>query len=972
MRHLVCPITINGIKIQAVVDPGATLSLLSPSLTIPDMKSSSLTTQVSGISGVPSSVTLSSPVVVRCGSITTSHAFGLMEIPNNQALLGLDLISKLGITISGIPTQYPVDAQEPISVPVADVIDPLISDKLPEDFRATLIAEITDALEENSRIPMGTLCNHPDALIFLSTKDAQPLFRRQWHIPQTQHHFITTFVIESLANGLIVKAPLSGWNNPIFTVPKKDAAGNITTFRPVLDFRALNSTLSTPDYSLPLIDEIFRALAGSKVFSSCDLTASFNQFPINFTDQVKTSFTWNRQQYMFVGSPFGIKHVSSVVQKVMDDILQDFKDFAKTFVDDVIIHSRNIVEHARHVILVIRRLTAYNLRLKATKCHFGYQTLRLLGHQISTDGISIDVSKLHNLRTFPTPTSVKQVQSLLGTLNYLRNYIPKFATLAAPLEAAKQLPSGSFRWSAECQQSLEKFILILESNILLHHPDYSQPFYVATDASNTGIGAILYQMRNDQRCFIAIQGRALNPAEQKYSANHRELLGIIFALKKFHYFLLGRHFTLYTDHRALTYMHTQNELNSLLSSWSETIFQYDFEVIHCPGILNILPDAISRLFVQERALLLQTSEQSSVAAASRHDILEKAHLAGHFGSTNMSQMIRDQGFNWPNLAADCLKIASSCPSCQKYTIRKKGYHPLQPIHASLPLDHLAIDTAGPLITTSAGNNYFLVVVDVLTRFVWLRPLRDKSAPTIATALTSIFFDFGFPRIFQSDNGSEFRNSLLTSLCTVSKIDKRLVTPYHPRANGLAEKFVHSSSAMVRKLLQGNAEWDLSLPAVQFFLNNKISPTLDTTPFAAMFARRSNQFADYSADTHSPSLPDLHKRLLEMNEILHPALSKKLADSQASKKRKFDQSHALVIFPVGSYVMKIDPTRSTKLQAFYTGPYRIIKSTGNGSYTLMDKDHFVLPRNVATSQLKMISYTPPKIPPSSPFGGDNVV
>ena len=90
--------------------------------------------------------------------------------------------------------------------------------------------------------------------------------------------------------------------------------------------------------------------------------------------------------------------------------------------------------------------------------------------------------------------------------------------------------------------------------------------------------------------------RSLQARERRYSTTQKELFAIVFALTTFHYYLWGRHFTLYTDHRALTFIHSQKEMNSMLTSWQETILDYNFTVKYRPGVLNILPDALSRLF----------------------------------------------------------------------------------------------------------------------------------------------------------------------------------------------------------------------------------------------------------------------------------------------------------------------------------------------------------------------------------------
>jgi hypothetical protein len=204
------------------------------------------------------------------------------------------------------------------------------------------------------------------------------------------------------------------------------------------------------------------------------------------------------------------------------------------------------------------------------------------------------------MHLWPAPETGKQVMHYLGLFNYFREYIPMFSKIAAPLDALRHTAKVKEVWTAECQKAFDTFKSLLASAPILSHPDFRPPFYVATDASNVGVGAVLYQKGPDSRPkWISFMARTLQPAERKYSATKKELLAIVFALNKFHSYLWGNKFTLYTDHRALTYMNTQKELNPMMTTWLDTLFDYTFDVIHRPGINNILPDHLSRLFDQE-------------------------------------------------------------------------------------------------------------------------------------------------------------------------------------------------------------------------------------------------------------------------------------------------------------------------------------------------------------------------------------
>jgi hypothetical protein len=223
-----------------------------------------------------------------------------------------------------------------------------------------------------------------------------------------------------------------------------------------------------------------------------------------------------------------------------------------------------------------------------------------LGHVVSGQGIRIAGSRVAELVALPRPTSGKQVQSFLGMINFLRAFIPALATLAAPLDALRtfkyiDLDDPSV-WTHECESSFIEMKEAVAAAPILSKPQWDEPFSIATDASNVGIGAVLFQGTRDKPRYIVCVSRALSPSERNYSATKKELLGIIFALRKLKFYVAGRRFTVFTDHKALTHMFTQKKLNDMLERWLDELLDFTFDVEHLPGIANVLPDCLSRLY----------------------------------------------------------------------------------------------------------------------------------------------------------------------------------------------------------------------------------------------------------------------------------------------------------------------------------------------------------------------------------------
>jgi len=249
------------------------------------------------------------------------------------------------------------------------------------------------------------------------------------------------------------------------------------------------------------------------------------------------------------------------------------------------------------------------------------------------------------------------------------------------------------------------------------------------------------------------------------------------------------------------------------------------------------------------------------------------------------------------------------------------------------------------------------MVDICTRFCVLRPIPNKQSDTIVKALIQVFCDFGFPRYLQSDNGTEFVNSLVELLAETTGFDHRLVTPYHPRANGVAERWVQSSIRTLKKFIRGALkDWDLFVPAVQLSLNAKVSKRHNTAPYTLMFARKINGFKDYTEDHQltPASEKELVDRITMMEDTVFPAIKERIMAVIKAQQNKFDKKHIQVDFPAVSQVMPKINEQVGKLDPIYEGPYTIVRKNQGGAYILKDEKNDVLTREYAPSQLKLIS------------------
>jgi hypothetical protein len=233
---------------------------------------------------------------------------------------------------------------------------------------------------------------------------------------------------------------------------------------------------------------------------------------------------------------------------------------------------------------------------------------------------------------------------------------------------------------------------------------------------------------------------------------------------------------------------------------------------------------------------------------------------------------------------------------------------------------------------------------------------DKSAVVVADKLIKIFFDFGFPRIIQSDNGTEFINMIIKHITESARIDHWLITPYHPHANGAAERTVQTAKLLIYKLIKGiKKDWSLVIPFMQYCINNKIKLRTKTTPFTVMFGRITNPLEDYTKQ--EPSIindKEMKKHALFMQKTLFPAIAEATSHIIDIMQKKFNSNNKIIDYPDNTYVMLIDKQRTSKSDPAHEGPFKIIHKNKGGAYELMNLDGTILKRHYTPNELIPIS------------------
>lgn len=398
--------------------------------------------------------------------------------------------------------------------------------------------------------------------------------------------------IDTMLEDGIIENSTSPFNFPVILVPKKGTDSNgKKKYRLCVDFRQLNKACVPISYPLPRIEQILDGLGKSRYFTSLDLASGFHQIKVEKEDRHKLAFSMGFGHYQYRRAPFGLKNLPYHFQALLNTVLtglQGIKCFV--YLDDVIIFARNFREHNEKLIEVFERFRDHNLKLQPEKCQFLMTEITYLGHRCSDQGIRPDERLTKVILEYPRPRNVVQVQSFLGLANYYRKFIEGFARIAAPINSL--LKGGvKFIWSPDCEDAFEGLKVALTSSPVLAYPDFDKHFEVICDASNHSVGAILEQ----EGRVIYYASRTLNPAERRYSTTEREMLAIVRATKVFKCYLLGREFTIFTDHQALAGCIRSTDTTSRMLRWTQRLSEFDYKIIHKPGRKNVNADCLSRI-----------------------------------------------------------------------------------------------------------------------------------------------------------------------------------------------------------------------------------------------------------------------------------------------------------------------------------------------------------------------------------------
>ncbi len=756
------------------------------------------------------------------------------------------------------------------------------------------------------------------------------------------------------------------------------------------DYIWINQYIETGHYFIPNVRHELDKIMKYPIFLDIDLTNAFHQIRLHPDTAAKLSIQTPWGQYQPVFMPEGIGPGSFVLQETVRELFSDL-EWAVTIFDNILIGCMSYQDAYEKLETFLDRCIQHNVVLKFSKSFLGFKEVKFFGYKVKQGSFELTDDRKEAILNIPFPESgnrPKKVRSLLGCGGFFIPFIKNYADL---LKHLTDMTKAKFDWNEKTwrhnyRKEWEEYKRGLQESCALHYPDYDLVWVLRTDASDYGIGGVLFQIRivdgKDVFEVIALFSKKFSDQALSWATIEKEAYAIFYGVKKFSYYLTGKEFIIETDHNNLRWMEA-SEVPKIIR-WRIFLQSFVFMIRHIKGIQNTVADCLSRLLllstfidcedfedmevnhwlqrirelrddvVHRRPELMNMDEEPElnfepeIPPLFENEILPPLQLTvdqegalrmvhnskdGHWGAFETWRRVNDLCPGHHISMDQCKSFVLHCACCQKTRLERKRrlipiVRSLKPPHSrsAVGIDWLSITPIGP-----NGEDSILIVVNLFTKLSVLYPAVGCTSKNLAAAIWKYWTTYGHTDWVISDLGPDLNSQLFKEL--IQLIGMRHVFSIADKHSNGVERTCKETQRHLRAMVYDERIKDVFvdptiIPSAQYILNSHVSKETGFSPFELTFGTQDKVYLDLFKNIKGDPT---HSFLSKLNENLNY-----LRDASAKFQRDLDQKRVSEtplekqnIYQSGDLVMFDNGKRPVpKLSAKLKGPYEVVSHQRN--------------------------------------------